>query len=224
MAVITKQTTTSGTANIGMAISAGKIDGGNTYSTTGKRTSPVTSSDLANNIFIKSSTMPMKLSTDIGLEIVKNAVAEVKKKDTADSTLKDAATVKTLTEAVMKTGTVSDAQTLLALDSQIKDTEAEKAADDTAQTIIQATRKQQNQTKDDILAETQPEKIKSSTAGGTYEETNKADLPRDGEQPRNNSTAEKQIPHTAENSNKRLIVMAGIPLAGVAIMWYVHKH
>ena len=169
--------------------------------------------------------MPTKPSTDIGLEVVKNAVTETKKKDTVDSTLKDAATVKTLTEAIMKTGTVSDAQTLIAIDSQIKDTEAEKAADDTAQTIIQATLKQQNQTNDDVLAETQPEQIKNNTATSTPKETNKADsFKEESEQSPNNSVTEKQIIHTAENSNKRLIVLAGILLVGVAVMWYVHKH
>lgn len=226
-AAVTKWTTAGGiSSSTSAAVSAVKIDGGNAYSTIGKRTTPAaSSSDLANNIFIKSSTMPTKPSTDIGLEVVKNAVTETKKKDTVDSTLKDAATVKTLTEAIMKTGTVSDAQTLIAIDSQIKDTEAEKAADDTAQTIIQATLKQQNQTKDDVLAETRPEQIKNNTATSTPKETNKADsFKEESEQSPNNSVTEKQIIHTAENSNKRLIVLAGILLVGVAVIWYVHKH
>lgn len=226
-AAVTKRTMASETpSGMNVAASAGKIDGGNAYSTTGKRTSPTTSSsDLANNIFIKSSTMLTKPSTDTGLEVVKNAVAEAKKKDIVDSNLKDVATVKTLTEAVMKTGTVSDAQTLIAIDSQIKDTVAEKTADDTAQTIIQATLKQQNQTKDDVLAETQPEKTKSDATTDNREEINKADFPKDeNEQPIDSPVVEKQTAHTSENSNKRLITMVCILLVGIAMMWYIHKH
>ena len=226
-AAVTKRTTASGTpSGMNVAASASKLDGGNAYSTTGKRTSPTTtsSSDLANNIFIKSSTMPTKPSTDMGLEVVKNAVAEAKKKDIVDSNLKDVAMVKTLTEAVMKTGTMSDAQTLIAIDSQIKDTAAEKAADDTAQTIIQATLKQQNQTKDDVHAETQPEKTKSDATTDNREEINKADFPKDeNEQPIDSPVVEKQTANTSENSNKRLITMVCILLVGIAIMWYIHK-